>query len=228
MAIDHLRIIPEKDPLHPLKTDIDGSIRVQFNPTTYSIRKSVSWEPPNKRLHGATNDSKANAPPRSFGGGSSRELSLELFFDTTEELIPILRDVRKRTDLIVQLTRIRRDSQNPRPPICEIHWGGKSADFPFKGTISSLNQQFLLFDEGGNPLRAVLQVVFLEFLNLSDDQLQTDPDLTTRVVRRGDTLASIAAEAYRDPSAWRLIARANRIENPLALLPGLKLTLPKQ
>jgi nucleoid-associated protein YgaU len=29
------------------------------------------------------------------------------------------------------------------------------------------------------------------------------------VVRRGDSLASIAAQVYDDPSAWRAIARAN-------------------
>ena len=49
-----------------------------------------------------------------------------------------------------------------------------------------------------------------------------------RVVRRGDSLASIAAQVYDDPSAWRAIARANGIENPLAIVPGTKLTLPKQ
>jgi nucleoid-associated protein YgaU len=63
---------------------------------------------------------------------------------------------------------------------------------------------------------------------LGDDQKKTDPELTTRVVRRGDSLASIAAQVYDDPSAWRAIARANRIENPLAIAPGTKLTLPKR
>jgi nucleoid-associated protein YgaU len=41
-------------------------------------------------------------------------------------------------------------------------------------------------------------------------------------------LASIAAEVYRNPAAWRVIASTNRIENPFALVPGTKLTLPKQ
>jgi nucleoid-associated protein YgaU len=227
MALERLKIFPEQDPKHPLETEADGSISVRFNPTTYSISKSVSWEPSTSvGRSGSSNDSKANAPTRSFGGGGSRQLSLELFFDSTE--LPVAqRDVRLQTDLIVQLTRIKRDLENPRPPICRLHWGADRGDFPFRGTVSQLDQQFLLFHESGEPLRAILKVVFLEFLSLEDDQRETDPELTTRIVRRGDTLASIAAEAYRNPAAWRVIALANRIENPLVLVPGTKLTLPK-
>lgn len=226
---DKLKIFVEEGARENLIVDPDGSISVQFNPTTYSISKSVSWQPPSMRTRGgAGNDAKFNAPQRSFGGGGSRKLSLELFFDTTEETDPFFRDVRNWTDLIVQLTEIVRDSDNPRPPLCTVHWGGSSADFPFSGTVSQLDQQFLLFDENGKPVRAQLKVEFVEFLNMKDDLLKTDPDLSTRVVRRGDTLASIAAEAYNDPAAWRVIASANRLENPLALAPGMKLTLPKQ
>jgi len=217
MEIAHLKIFPEQDP----------AITVKFNPTTYSISKSVTWDSTGGRKYGG-NDSKTNAPPTQFGGGGARQLSLELFFDTTEESNPDKRDVRKQTDQIVKLTLIRRDLTNPRPPLCDIHWGANSADFPFRGTVSSLDQQFLLFHESGDPLRAILKVTFMEFLVLGDDQRKTDPEVTTRVVRRGDTLAGIAAETYRDPSAWRVIAAANRIENPFALAPGAKLTLPKR
>ena len=228
MALEHLRIFPEPDPKHPIKLEADGAIEVLFNPTTYSISKSVSWEPSSGRARsGAGNDSRTNAPTTAFGGGGSRQLSLELFYDVTDRAAAGA-DVRDETDKIVYLTRIRRDLQDLRPPVCKIDWGGKSLDFPFTGTVSQLDQQFLLFHESGRPLRAVLKVVFAEFMVLGDDQLETDPELTTRVVRRGDTLASIAAEVYRDPSAWRLIATANRIENPFALTPGAKLTLPKQ
>lgn len=227
MALEHLRIVPEQDPKHPLQTEADGSITVRFNPTTYSISKSVSWEPSTSRAHkGSSNDSKANAPTRSFGGGGSRQLSLELFFDSTE-LPAAQRDVRLQTDRIVQLTRIKRDLENPRPPICRIHWGVDRGDFPFRGTVSQLDQQFVLFHESGDPLRAILKVVFVEFLSLEDDQRETDPEVTTRVVVRGERLEGIAAEVYRNPAAWRTIARANHIENPLVLVPGTKLTLPK-
>jgi len=219
MAIAKLKIFPERDPIDPIKTEADGSITVAFNPTTYSISKSLSWSGPNDR--------RTNAPTLTFGGGGSRQLALELFFDSTEMPEPE-RDVRRQTDRIVRLTRILRHLDNPRPPICTLDWGGQTVDFPFVGIVSSLEQHFLLFHPTGQPLRATLKVAFLEFLVLGDDQRKTDPELTTRVVRRGDSLASIAAQVYDDPSAWRAIARANRIENPLTIAPGTKLTLPKR
>jgi LysM repeat protein len=218
----NLKIYPEHDPINPIRTESDGSITVPFNPTTYSISKSLSWS-----RAGGSNDRRTNAPTLSFGGGSSRQLSLELFFDSTEKPKAEC-DVRLQTDRIVRLTHILRHLTDPRPPQCRIEWGGPGADFPFIGIVSKLDQQFLLFNADGKPLRAVLKVEFMEFLELSIDQKKTDPELTTRVVRRGDSLPSIAAQVYANPAAWRAIARANRIENPLAIPPGTKLTLPKQ
>lgn len=51
---------------------------------------------------------------------------------------------------------------------------------------------------------------------------------TTYVVQRGDTLSAIAKKFYGDESQWRLIATANRISNPNALVIGMKLSIPPQ
>ena len=48
----------------------------------------------------------------------------------------------------------------------------------------------------------------------------------TRTLRRGDSLASLAAEEYGDPGRWRPIAEANRIDNPLRVEPGAVLVIP--
>jgi nucleoid-associated protein YgaU len=45
-------------------------------------------------------------------------------------------------------------------------------------------------------------------------------------LRRGQTLASIAAAEYHDARCWRQIAEANGIDDPLALQPGTLLMLP--
>ena len=66
-----------------------GPIEVLFNPNTYSITKSVSWN----AAAGQTQRGH-NAPALQFSGGQSRTLSLELFFDTTEEANPAKQDVR--------------------------------------------------------------------------------------------------------------------------------------
>lgn len=211
MAPSKLTIAPE----------FGSPITVMFNPNSYTVTKSVVWTPSTV----ASADAKANAPVLSFGGGEARRLELDLFFDTTERVDVALRDVRVETDRIVQLTQISR--KKGRPPVCTVSWGAnESEDFPFKGVITNLSQNFVLFDEDGRPLRANLKVTFTEFLNREDDERETDPEETTRIVRRGDSLASIAADVYRDPGAWRVIAIANAIEDPFRVPVGSKLTLP--
>ena len=46
-------------------------------------------------------------------------------------------------------------------------------------------------------------------------------------VKDGDSLPSIAYEAYGDATEWRPIADANGIENPLHLRRGRALSLPR-
>jgi nucleoid-associated protein YgaU len=47
-------------------------------------------------------------------------------------------------------------------------------------------------------------------------------------VRRGDTLATIAAETLGDPTLWPALYRANRdqIRDPARLYPGQRLEIP--
>ena len=190
---------------------------VLFNPNTYSISKTVTWA--------SQPTTELNAPTLKFGGGQNRDLSLELFYDVTE--LPI-DDVRVETGRVVQLTRIVRDLG--RPPVVEVVWGDDSADqfnFPFIGVVSSLTQKFTLFKADGKPVRATLTVTFKEFLDSVKDQHETDPEFTTRVVKRGDSLSSIAAEAYRDPALWRVIAEANQLDDPRHLSVGMRLNIPK-
>ncbi len=203
------------------------AIEVLFNPNSYSITKSVTWSPP-KPADGtsAETQNNVNAPTLSFGGGGSRQLTLELFFDVTEQQ-PAVSDVRKLTDKIVKLTQIDRTLEPLRPPTCEVAWGKGSADFPFVGVVSNLIQKFTLFKVTGEPVRANLTVTFVEFLDPKVDLRQTDPELTTRVIKRNDTLSSIAAEMYLNPTLWRVIAEANRLDDPRHLEIGRRLTIPK-
>lgn len=224
-------------------------ITVMFNPESYSISKSVTWSPPPSPGGGVgTTDRKVNAPTLTFGGGGSRQLTLELFFDVSQSSISdlagrairtkslfqtVLPDVRNETNQIVNLTRITRgESGSEEPPrVCEVSWGQAptNSDFPFKGVITSLTQKFTLFAPDGRPLRANLNVTFLEFLPPEEDQRKTDPELTSHIVRRGDTLSRIAAKVYSDPTKWRSIAAANRLSDPRQLdaLIGQRLTIPK-
>ena len=76
-------------------------------------------------------------------------------------------------------------------------------------------------------MRANLTVAFTEYLDPKKDQLENDPEFTTRLVKRGDTLSSIAGEVYRNPALWRVIAEANLLDDPRQLQVGLRLNIPK-
>ena len=229
MALEKLRIVP-------LDRNLSEVVAL-FNPTSYSISKNNEYQSHRRK--------ELNAPLLSFVGGGSRTLSLQLFFDVTESSpigrlgglggpsisISKSKDVRELTNKLVALTRISRNSMTP--PVCRVFWGSSrfaNSDFPFTGVVSSLQQQFTFFDSSGTPLRANVAVSFTEFLGWGKDSekdlRETDPDFTTRVIRRGDSLHSIAADVYDDPGAWRAIAEANNIDDARNLEVGRSLRIP--
>src|SRR5258706_391787 len=112
MALAKLKIAPYK------KEKSFEEFEVLFNPNTYSISKSVVWNgSPNKEI---------NTPVLQIGGGDSRILSLELFYDVTEAVKgAVVSDVRTETNRMVALTRIKRNLQ--RPPVVQITWGDNSS-----------------------------------------------------------------------------------------------------
>jgi len=207
------------------------SMPVQFNPESVSISKSVAWSGAAAGAEEAGDAStpirRLNAPPLQFSGGRTRELSLALFFDVTEPIAGVpIPDVRLLTNRIVAMSRI--DRSLGHPPVVRLIWGlaPLGSDFPFTGVLTQLSQNFTLFSPLGNPLRAELNLTFTEFLQPELDLRETDPELTTRAVRRGDTLASIASSVYRDPRQWRLIAEANELDDPRRLEVGRTLSIP--
>ncbi len=233
MSLEKLTITPLKD-----KGKGKGKpFKVLFNPTSYSISKTVNWVSPlpakkgEKEPEQSDTNKSLNAPILNFGGGGSRSLTLELFFDVTEQVevegnTITISDVRTLTDRLVKLSRIDRDLK--RPPKCEISWGkSKGIDFPFVGVVTSLTQNFTLFDSSGVPLRARLTVTFTEVEDWNKDQREIDPDFTTRVVKLGDSLSGIASELYANPELWRVIAEANHLDDPRHLNTGVTLHIPK-
>jgi nucleoid-associated protein YgaU len=231
----------EKLTIEPAKSDSGfTAFQVLFNPNTYSIVKPVTWSQRTAAAESSGSTAAAgnatattrnlDAPPLEFGGGGSRTLTLQLFFDVTEPIDgkPVT-DVRELTNKIVALTRIARANKKT-PPICLVKWGKETpagSDFPFMGVVTNLTQNFVMFRASGEPVRANLTVVFTEYIEPVQNKRENDPDLTTYVVKRGDSLSAIAAKLYRDPTLWRAIATANDIDDPRQLPIGARLAIPK-
>lgn len=194
---------------------------VLFNPSEYTFEDASHW---------VDQDKMGQKPELHYTGGDRKKLSMELFFDTYEARS----DVRQHTQKIAGLLVFNKEKH--RPPRIELSWGptapgGAYAEFPFVCVLESLKQQFVLFLADGTPVRAKLSVSFLEF-TLPEEELQKNephsPDLTKLyVVKVKDTVSSVAALFYQDPSKWRHIAAANNIDTPRELTPGRVLRIPK-
>src|SRR4051794_29326742 len=192
-------------PADELGRDLPDSFEVQFNPGEYTLEKSVQLA--EITIPGL------DSPLLQFVRGQNERLTLDLFFDTTLDagMGPGARPVTELTDPFYLL--VKQQPATHAPPRISFIWG---QGLQFRGVVESVRRQFTLFNPDGVPLRATLTVTFREYKTLDEQLAELKPesaDHTRRhVVRRGDTLARIAAERYGDPTRWRLIADANPVE----------------
>lgn len=195
-------------------------IPVQFNPTEYTLEKGAQIA--------EIGIPGIDSPILQFIRGQNEKLTLDLFFDTTDDrgMGDDALDVRVRTRPIYQLVKLQ--PQTHAPPRVRVFWGSLS----FTAIVESVRQQFTLFNPEGLPLRATLTVAFREYKTLEEQltglNLQSADHTKRRVVRRGDTLSGIAAEQYGDPRRWRAIADANAavLDDVRRLRPGVELEIP--
>lgn len=199
-----------------------------FNPKELSVEKSNQFAEIN--IPGLA------SPIFQFVRGNARTVTLDLFFDTYEEGV----DVRFFTDRITgwdagsmfsNLPGATKglmdiDSDLHAPPICLFVWGA----FVFQCIIERVSKRFTMFLSEGIPVRATLNVTLKEYREVDIQIKEIDlhsSDITKRyIVKSSDSIWSIAAKEYGNPSDWRLIAKANKIENPIALLPGQEIIIP--
>jgi hypothetical protein len=190
----------------------DEEIPVLFNPREYVIEKKTPWT--EMQVFGL------DSPPVQFTMGERKRLTMELFFDTSEEKT----DVREYTRKIEELMMV--NAQEHRPPLLRFSWGNLSFDC----VLEDLVQRFTLFSDDGTPLRAILKTVFKEYATaaaqLSNTRRESADHTKRMVIREGESISSIAAREYNDPGKWRVIAQANRIEDPENIKPGTIVELP--
>lgn len=191
------------------------AVEVLFNPTEYQLTRANQFS--EVAVPGLA------APPLQFIRGTARSLTMQLFFDTydpVDQRVPQASDVRDYTQKIINLLEV--DSELHAPPICLFNWGSLS----FVGVLESANQTFTMFLSTGIPVRATMDVSMKEVGREQGSKLQS-ADFTKRyVVKRGDTLSSIAGAKFGDPTLWRPIAKENDLDNPRSIQPGQVLVIP--
>lgn len=189
-------------------------IPLKFNPSEYQLKKANNYA--EIAIPGL------ESPPIQFIRGGAETLSMELLVDTSDTLD----DVREKyVDKLRGLMKV--DSNLHAPPIVSFVWEEQS----FTGVLENLDVTYTLFDKGGVPLRARLNVTLKEYRPAAVQVRETPRSSPTVekawVVRRGDTLQSIAAAVYKDAALWRELATANDIADPRRLTPGRTLRIPR-
>lgn len=189
-------------------------IPVMFNPPQLDIRKASNYS--------RTKNPKQDESENIFLQGDNEELSMELFFDTTDLGV----DVRVITDKIVELVKVKKGGEEP--PHLMFVWGPMCFDC----MMTNVQQKYEHFNSLGLALRAVLNVTFVGY-DMRKKLLQHLPlgqmaTLTTYMVREGDTIGTIAAKKKGNPKEWRSIASENNIRNPLTIPSGTNLKISEQ
>ena len=211
-------------------------IYVLYNPETYEQKR--------KTRYSENTGISSNAPSIQFVHGSTETLTMELFFDTfsagaeaggtaaekmkigAASLLPsaLKIDVRDYTSQIYDLMLINKETHVP--PLLKIEW----SSLQFTGHLVSCSQRFTKFNEMGTPVRAILNVMFKEYMEpskIAEMAPKESPDTAKyRTIGQGDSLWQLSGKEYGECSSWRLIAKANGIENPRILDTGRMLRLP--
>lgn len=235
--------IPNPNILIPLEKmtiknlDTKKTIYVLYNPQSYTVMRNVSYA--------QYNFLGSNGPVVQFQSGMGEVLYFELFFDSlsagmevggtvvdraamaANSLLPSTAnqiDVRKYTKKVYDLLEV--EPKVHRPPRVKVEW----ASLQFQGYLASCQQQFLKFDEKGQPVRAKLLCQFIESLDINKmmgTAPRESPDTTKyRRVRQGDSLWALSDKEYGESSQWRVIASANGLVNPRMLRTGDLIALP--
>lgn len=196
------------------------SITCMFNPTEYTWTQSVTV---NKQQ--SQSEEGANVQ---YGGSCAPSLETELFFDAfTDPAGDITVDIRKL--LSWMRTHPSAPKERPSPPFVQFIWGGDQQLQTFYGYLSNCSVTYKLFRKEGTPVRATVKITITGREESAAGTNPTSRAVDLRMVHtllEGESLHSVAYAKLGRASAWRAIAAANGIDDPLRVRPGTSLLIP--
>lgn len=231
-------VVPLEKMTITLPDNNNKSFQVLYNPESYVQEREVQYS-------GVKSAGGLNITTQ-FASSGRETLSFKLFFDSlsaggevggtiTDQAAfsvasvypsPMKVDVRdytkKVTDLMLVVEKLH------RPPVVKLKW----SKLQFYGFLVKCKQEYVKFNELGVPVRAWLHCVFQAAMSPELEKKlgifsPGSPDTTKyHTVCQGDSLWSMAVEAYGQPEQWRLIADANDIANPRRLRSGELMRMP--
>ena len=116
-----------------------------------------------------------------------------------------------------------------RLPILRFMWGFGAPLHNCLVNLEGVTVDYQRFDFTGTPVWAKLKLDLVEYsadLPFTNPTSGGRPGRTKHVVTQGENVMQIADRVYGSPRAWRLVAEANGIDDPLRIKPGRLLALP--
>jgi len=222
----------EKAYIQALEPQEGERIEVMFNPDQITYTKANTWN-----LH-LTNGQ--NLPEVAFASGAPATLSVTLTFDGTEDGTDVSKKVQKLTKLTkvdTSLTGRRSNAQGGdvgghsfqgRPPTVRFHWG---TFLSFRAVIQRIVSKFTLFLDDGTPVRALVDLTFMQIADDGDfaSQNPTSGGRTGERIHRlapRETLDQVAYANFGRTGLWRALAAFNGIDDPLRVQAGDPILLP--
>lgn len=196
-----------------------------FNPSTISFSKSA-------RYGRNPNQSSGADPTVQYHGTDATELKLQILLDAVED--QPLGSVQREVERLLSWTNVPASKKNEpgaSPPELRFTWGALKINkaHTFVGHLEQVDVTYEMFARDGRPLRAA---VSLTLKSKSEEPALQNPtsgaerSRRSHVLRRGETLQSVAYLFFGTAAAWRMIAAMNGIDDPFRIRPGRELLLP--
>jgi hypothetical protein len=199
------------------KLNINGTdVPCAFNPESYTVSKTNVWTFKPKQ--------SSDCPDPEFGGGLPMTYKLTLLLDTS--LLGPDQSVKDQANKLMMAMHGKGKAPDP----VGFSWGANKLP---NCVPMSISIHYVMFHPNGDPMRAFVDLELAQKDKTNPEGQAQNPTtrgtagLTSHIVHDGDSLHSIAYQSYGDPSKWRAIAEANRIDDPLRLRRGESLSIPR-
>ncbi len=235
---ENLQIIAYYKPDGNKKQGEKKTFMVDFNPSSFTINNKLEYKKDEAKGKTGGDPQFDKIPPLEFTieftidgtGAVSENLANEQrnqFNETRQQTAEHKNDyVKNRVKELRDVTASDINGSIHRPNYLAVLWG----TFYINCVLTSLNITYSLFDKSGSPLRAKLNLGFLERKGPGAEGRETmleSPDLTKyKTVIGGDIISLISKENYEDSSYYLQLARVNKLKHFRKLEPGTTLTIP--
>lgn len=182
------------------KKELKGlMITTQINPSTYTISEGSSF---NKQ-------STLTGEKKQAGKEELRKLSMTLNINSYGEGNY---GIKHR---VYEFAALKGKSKIGEPYICKLSW----SSLIFWCNLDSYTVSYTMFDSDGTPVRARLELSFVEYIDDTEDPAAAGGEnKEQKTVQEGDRVDTVAG-----PN-WKGVAQKNNIDNPKNIGVGKKIT----